>query len=107
MGVMETFLDAVGNTPLVHLHKLTRGARRAVSVVGVVGHLARFVVFSIIGWFLVKAAVEFEPKKAVGLDGALAQVAQQPYGKWLLFAVAAGILAYGLYAAVESRYRRV
>ena len=91
----------------LRLDELSRGARRAVATVGVVGHLARFVVFSIISWFLVKAAVEFEPKKAVGLDGALAQVAQQPYGKWLLFAVAAGILAYGLYAAVESRYRRV
>ena len=91
----------------LRLDELSGGARRAVAVVGVVGHLARFVVFSIIGWFLVKAAVEFEPKKAVGLDGALSQVAQQPYGKWLLFAVAAGILAYGVYAAVESRYRRV
>jgi hypothetical protein len=91
----------------LRLDELSRGARRAVAVVGVVGHLARFVVFSIIAWFLVKAALEYEPKKAVGLDGALAQVAQQPYGKWLLFAVAAGILAYGVYAAVESRYRRV
>ena len=91
----------------LRLDGLGRGARRAVTFVGVAGHLARFVVFSIIGWFLIKAAVEYEPKKAVGLDGALAQVAQQPYGRWLLFAVAAGILAYGLYAAVESRYRRV
>lgn len=91
----------------LRLDELSHGARRLVSTIGVLGHLARFVVFSIIGWFLVKAAVEFEPKKAVGLDGALAQVAQQPYGKSLLFIVAAGIFAYGLYAAVESRYRRV
>ena len=27
MQVMETFLDAMGNTPLVRLHKVTRGAR--------------------------------------------------------------------------------
>jgi hypothetical protein len=91
----------------LRLGDLDPGARRVVTAVGVVGHLARFVVFSIIGWFLVKAALDFEPKEAVGLDGALAQVAQQPYGKWLLFTVAAGILAYGVYAAVESRYRRV
>ena len=91
----------------LRLDDLGPGARRAVATVGVLGHLARFVVFSIIGWFLIKAALEFEPNKAVGLDGALAQLVGQPYGKWLLFAVAAGILAYGLYAAVESRYRRV
>jgi hypothetical protein len=91
----------------LRLGELSGGARRAVTAVGVLGHLARFVVFSIIAWFLIKAALDFEPKEAVGLDGALAQLAQQPYGDWLLFTVAAGILAYGLYAAVESRYRRV
>jgi hypothetical protein len=91
----------------LRLDELGPGSRRVVTVVGVLGHLARFVVFSIIAWFLVKAAVDFKPKEAVGLDGALAQLAQQPYGKWLLFAVAAGIFAYGIYAAVESRYRRV
>jgi hypothetical protein len=91
----------------LRLGDLSPGARRAITAVGVLGHLARFVVFSIIGWFLVKAAVEFHAQKAVGLDGALAELAQQPYGKWLLFSVAAGILAYGIYAAVESRYRKV
>jgi hypothetical protein len=91
----------------LRLDELDRGARRLVTTLGVVGHLARFVVFSIIGWFLVQAAVDFKPKEAVGLDGALAQLAQQAYGDWLLFTVAAGILAYGVYAAVESRYRRV
>jgi Domain of Unknown Function (DUF1206) len=91
----------------LRLDELGPGTRRAVVTVGMLGHLARFVVFSIIGWFLIRAAVEFEPKKAVGLDGALAEVARQPYGKWLLFTVAAGILAYGVYSVVESRYRRV
>jgi hypothetical protein len=91
----------------LRLDELGRGLRRVVVGVGVFGHLARMVVFSIIGWFLIRAALDFEPKKAVGLDGALAQLAQQAYGRWLLFTVAAGILAYGLYAVVESRYRKV
>ena len=91
----------------LRLDELSRGARRAVTTVGVLGHLARFTVFSIIGWFLVQAALDFNPREAVGLDGALAKVVEQPYGRWLLFTVAAGILCYGVYAAVESRYRRV
>jgi hypothetical protein len=91
----------------LRVHELSPAARRAVVAVGVLGHLARFVVFSIAGWFLIKAAVEFDPKDAVGLDGALAELAQQPFGRLLLFVVAAGIFAYGAYAAVESRYRRV
>jgi hypothetical protein len=91
----------------LRLGELPPGTRRAVTAIGVLGHLARFVVFSIIGWFLIKAALDFHPKEAVGLDGALAKVAQQPYGRWLLLTVAVGILAYGIYTAVESRYRRV
>ena len=87
--------------------ELGPGLRRFVVAVGVLGHLARMVVFSIAGWFLIKAALEFDPKKAVGLDGALAELAQQAYGRMLLFTVAVGILAYGVYAVVESRYRRV
>ena len=41
---------------------------------GTVGHLARMVVFGLVGIFLIKAAVDFNPRKAVGLDGALAKI---------------------------------
>ena len=54
-------------------------ARRVVEPLGVVGHVARGVVFALIGVFLMKAAVEFDPSEAVGLDGALARLADQPY----------------------------
>ena len=43
--------------------------------VGVVGHVARFVVFVLIGVFAIKAAVDYNPKDAVGLDGALQKLA--------------------------------
>ena len=47
---------------------------------GVVGHIARFVVFALIGASTIEAAVEYDPKKAVGLDGALQRLAQHSYG---------------------------
>ena len=52
----------------------------AATGVGVLGHLARAVVFALIGLFLLKAAWEFDPKEARGLDGALMELAQQAYG---------------------------
>jgi hypothetical protein len=91
----------------LRMDELGPGLRRFVVGVGVLGHLARMIVFSIIGWFLIQAALDFEPKKAVGLDGALAELVQHAYGRWMLFTVAAGILAYGVYAVMESRYRRI
>ena len=52
----------------------------AATGVGILGHLARLVVFALIGLFLLEAAWEFDPKEARGLDGALMELAQQPYG---------------------------
>jgi hypothetical protein len=74
---------------------------------GVVGLLARLVVFALIGAFAIKAAVEYDPKDAIGLDGALQKLAGQTYGEWLLGLTAAGLFAYGIYCLVDARYRKV
>jgi hypothetical protein len=74
---------------------------------GVVGFLARLVVFSLIGVFVVKAAIDYRPRDAIGLDGALAKLASHSYGTWLLGATAAGLIAYAVYCFVDARYRRV
>lgn len=78
-----------------------------VESVGRVGMCARGVVFGVIAWFLAKAALEYDPKEAVGLDGALARLAAQPYGAALLGIVAAGLVAFALYCFAEARYREV
>lgn len=80
----------------------TWGAR-----VGVIGHLARAVVFSLIGIFITKAAVDYNPKDAIGLDGALQKLADASYGPYLLGITAAGLICYGLYCLVDARYRDV
>ena len=43
--------------------------RRWYTWLGVVGHLARGVIFGLAGAFLIRAAWEYKPKEAVGLDG--------------------------------------
>ena len=45
---------------------------------GVVGHLARMVAFGLIGVFVLKAAIDYAPNKAVGLDGALRSSPTRP-----------------------------
>lgn len=89
------------------LRKLSKREDRAFTAVGVVGHIARGLVFGLIGFFLVRAAYQYDPKEAIGLDGALAKVLERDYGDTLLGFVAAGLLAYGLYSFVEARYREV
>lgn len=74
---------------------------------GVLGHVARMVVFALIGWFLVQAAIDYNPDEAVGLDGALRSVAEAGHGPVLLGIVAIGLIAFGIYSLVEARYREV
>jgi hypothetical protein len=72
---------------------------------GVIGHVARFIVFTLIGVFAIKAASDYNPKDAVGLDGALQKLAHQSYGSYLLGLTAVGLIAYGVYCFFDARYR--
>lgn len=89
------------------LRSMSAAEERWTKRIGVLGHLARMVVFGLVGAFLVKAALEYDPEEAVGLDGALATLAEQPFGPALLGLVAAGLLAYGLFCLVQARYREL
>ncbi len=74
---------------------------------GVAGHLARAVVFALIGVFVTKAALEYDADEAIGLDGALQKLAEASYGSVLLGVTAAGLICYALYCLVDARYRDV
>jgi hypothetical protein len=84
--------------------RMNRTTRTWVRRIGVLGHAARAVVFGLLGVFVIRAAVEFDPNEAVGLDGALQRLAQQPAGPWLLALTALGLFAYGVYSVLRGRY---
>jgi hypothetical protein len=74
---------------------------------GRVGYVAKGVALVVVGFFFLVAAVQADPDKAQGLDGALKTVKDQPFGPFLLTLVAIGIAAYGVYSFARSRYARV
>jgi hypothetical protein len=100
-GLTRAFLDDSKT------EEMTPAGRKGFEWLGVFGHLARMVVFGLVGVFLIKAAVDFNPKAAIGLDGALAKLANHSYGSFLLGVVAAGLIAFGLYSLADARYRRI
>ena len=100
-GITKKFLDQDKT------EEIGRRMLACLTVVGVVGHLARTVAFGLIGVFVLKAAIDYDPSKAVGLDGALSKLAHKSYGPVLLGIVAAGLIAFGIYSIMDARYRRI
>ena len=79
-------------------------ARTAVEWIGTVGYAAKGVVLALVGILIIVAAATADPSKSTGLDGGLKTLGSQPYGVFLLAAVAAGLVAYGLYSMARARY---
>ncbi|WP_420127487.1 DUF1206 domain-containing protein [Longimicrobium sp.] len=79
--------------------------RRRVVAVARAGTAARGVVFCIIGWLVIKAAMQYDPAEAQGLQGALVTLRDAAYGRYLLGLVALGLIAYGITQLVKARYR--
>ncbi|WP_241521989.1 DUF1206 domain-containing protein [Arthrobacter pityocampae] len=82
-------------------------AGTAVVVLGIVGYIAKGFALGVLGVLIVVATVTNNPEQSTGLDGALKSVRDQPFGVWLLGAVALGLMAYGVFMAVRSKYQRM
>jgi Domain of Unknown Function (DUF1206) len=87
--------------------EMSESVERGYTALGFFGHLARMVVFVLIGYFFIRAAIDYNPDKAVSLDGALAAVGQASYGPILLGIVAAGLIGFAAFSIANARYRRV
>ena len=81
--------------------------RRVVEWLGVIGTVARGVVFALAGILVIDAAVTYSPSKAGGVDRALLTLRDQPFGEFLLGLAAAGLIIFGIYGLCEARWRRV
>ena len=70
------------------------------------GYAARSVVYLLVGWFFVQAGITHDPDRAKGLSGALKELSGEGWGQLILWGVAFGLVAYGLFSVAEARYRR-
>jgi hypothetical protein len=73
---------------------------------GTFGLIGYGVVFGLLGFFLIRAALVYDPGQAGGLDRSLETLARQPYGQALLGIAAAGLVAYGCYMLLIAWFRR-
>lgn len=81
--------------------------RKVVTFLGRFGGIARGIVFSAAGVFLLIAAFTANASKAKGIDATLRAFTKTPAGPWLLVLVAVGLVLFGCYSWAESRWRKV
>jgi len=100
-GVRKAFaeeIDASSMSPV---------ARDGVVRLGQAGYITKGVALGLVGGLLSYATLTFDRQKTPGLDGAMQAILTQPFGRFLLTAVALGFAAFGVFAILQSRYRRM
>ncbi len=100
-GVKQDFL------PTLRTGEMSAKVKKGVTRLGVAAFVTKGAILALVGYFFVQAAVTYDPQKARGLDAALREVAQQPWGRVVLVIIAIGLLAYAVFSFVEARYRKV
>lgn len=74
---------------------------------GKIGLIARGIVLSMVGSFFIQTAITANPDETKGLDGALGEIASQPFGQVLLGLAAVGLILYAVYEIIRGRYARM
>jgi len=73
------------------------------------GLAARGIVFGIVAWYLIQAGITGRASKSADTADAIRVVANwpEPLGSWLLAGVGAGLVAYGVFQALNVKYRAI
>jgi hypothetical protein len=73
---------------------------------GMIGVASRGLVFSIVGYFLLRAALDSNPAEAEGTAEAF-DFLQNNFGNVLMCLVAMGLVAYGIFMFIRARHERI
>ena len=71
---------------------------------GKLGYTARGIAFALVGGLFVYAAVTHDPQKSGGLDRALLELLDQPFGPVMLCAIGVGLASFGLFTLAQARH---
>jgi hypothetical protein len=100
-GVRRSFDEEIDTA------SMPSAVRKGVGSLGQVGYIAKGLALGVVGGLLSYAALTFDRQQGQGLDGALQKILAEPFGRFLLTAVAIGFAAFGLFAMLQARYRRM
>ena len=84
--------------------EMSEAERKVAEYLGRFGMFSRGVIFTMLGAFIVQAALHHDPHRAEGMGAAFQTLAQQPGGHLLLFIVASGFIALALHSFASARW---
>jgi hypothetical protein len=100
-GVRRTF------TKYLRTSQMSPRTRRVVEVLGMIGTIARGLVFALAGALVIDAAITHKASESGGIDKALLTLRNQPFGELLMILAALGLAVFGIYGLCEARWRKV
>lgn len=105
LGCYQIFRNTVRCEFMERLH-VSGDKERAISAFGRLGYAGSGAVTIGVGVFLFLAGLQYDPDNVKGLSGLLAELAGNGWGQLALWLIALGLVAYGLFALAEAKYRR-
>ena len=81
--------------------------RRWTERLGAIGEVGRGIGFALVGFFLLRSAMTYDPNQATGLDGALRRLAVNSWGVFVVAIVGIGFAAYGIFCLATFTHRRL
>lgn len=109
LGIAVFFVNQTVRAPFRNTfdHAAYRHIPGWIVALGRVGFASLAVIDGTIGVLLLNAVWWHNARDAKGLNGALSALLALPHGSAILGAVAAGLVAYGMFSFVEARYRNL
>lgn len=82
-------------------------SHESIVTMGRVGWIGRGIVMGLVGWFLIRAAIEFRPAAAKGFDGSFREVTETAIGPFIVALAAIGLIVYGVFCVVSAPRQRL
>ncbi|MCC9168248.1 DUF1206 domain-containing protein [Pontibacter harenae] len=84
---------------------LENDAEEMLMKAGKIGYVARGIVWMVIGYLFLQAALQANPNEAGGSSSAFQFLENSSYGSYILGAVALGLICYGVFMFLQAKYQ--
>ncbi|WP_347158791.1 DUF1206 domain-containing protein [Pontibacter chitinilyticus] len=99
LGLSDKYKKKVQEAGVAHEHEAL------MIKAGKIGYVARGIVWLVIGYLFLKAALQANANQAGGSDSAFKWLESAWYGSYLLGAVALGLICYGVFMFMRAKYQ--